>query len=467
MTDQPEEKKPEDSFGGEQGPEEEPLEGTSLEGKGWDILVGGRVNAAALGGENPFDESGHSADDEEADATLRAAASGAATSGADSDADKVVVEMLALTDEAWTPEREAALESLGAEPGPPLGEGAEPHDLPVPPAEEAGPAAAPAAGPAEGEEAVSPAPPWLAEAPPTTEAVPPGTVTSQAKRVRVSIKDPFAQPPAPPPAARDDLPVDPELVELLITPERIQALAQQIDRVYEQVVSEVQGDHHTTGDSLAKLQQARMLLMAGEEYYDNAEQLLMQVRARLELDTKVRRWTRGRGSVIALYLLLFLVLLVYGFISSNRVMDLARDAVPAWMAAMYLPALFGSLGGVVGGLWVLIKHTALRRDFDPIHTTWYLTNPFMGLLLGVIAYIIVWAGGSVLTLATSGETAPLELSTTSPVIYPICVIVGFNQNLLWRLIDSFIKAVAPSGEDEEVDTGSNTPTGTSGGSGAG
>ncbi len=458
MTDQPEEKKPEDAFDGEQGPEEEPLEGTSLEGKGWDILVGGRSNAAALGGENPFDESGHSAD-EETDAILRAA-SGTAASDARSDADKVIVEMTALTDEAWTPEREAALESFGAEPGPPLGEGAEPHDLPAPPAEEAGPAAAPAAVPAEGGEAVSPAPPWLAE-------TPPDAVTSQAKRVRVSIKDPFARPSTPPPAARDDLPADPELVGLLITPERIQALAEQIDRVYERVVSEVQGDHHTTGDSLAKLQQARMLLMAGEEYYDNAEQLLMQVRARLELDTKVRRWTRGRGSVIALYLLLFLVLLVYGFISSNRVMDLARDAVPTWMAAMYLPALFGSLGGVVGGLWVLIKHTALRRDFDPIHTTWYLTNPFMGLLLGVIAYIIIWAGGSVLTLATSGEAAPLELSTTSPVIYPICVIVGFNQNLLWRLIDSFIKAVAPSGEDEEVDTGSNTPTGTSGGGGAG
>jgi hypothetical protein len=277
------------------------------------------------------------------------------------------------------------------------------------------------------------------------------------------IQDPFARTPLrsrrP---TEEDMPTFPEYEKALITKERVNELWDEIDETYDRVINDVRGHYGTTDDAIADLKEARELLLAGPEHFDNAEVLVMQVKARLRLEEKVRQWSKSWGVWLRTYLIIWLILLTTVSLFTLQVEAVAVEFVPDWMAATFLPGFFGGFGGVVGALWVLIKHTTRRRDFDPIHAPWYIVNPFLGIALGVLTYLVIRGGGVVLgNLAginsDASFTSTAEAGATSRLLlYLLCAIVGFNQNVLWRLISRVMKAVLPEdqGEDEEAITSS-------------
>ncbi len=522
----------------------------SIEGKGWDLLVGGKEASFALGGDDPFDlgKLGHEAESEippEGDEIDLILSSIPTPEGAPATDDLP-------SDAFWDRGRGAET----PEPSPPPGEAAEapPRDLrpdelgyrptpqptasiqpaqPEPPAEQPslaepiraalpdeGPVTAPphlfpggteARSVVEGEAPVEPQPlapgatsgiskgvafetietagesiveaeaptapsPEVSEPPqeavlldkdvggpmtlPITEPSPPSDMPPwsmpQPAAMGVAappIGDPFESlvPMRPPTLMEPELPPDETLGRTLITPERINALWEDIEETYNLTIDDVRGHFNTTEQAISDLKRARELLLSGPENFDNAERLVVEVKARLRLEEKVRKWSQTRGSWLAVYLVAWLSLLSLVSLLTNQVAEASLRFVPDWMAATWLPGLFGGLGGVVGALWVLIKHIARRRDFDPIHTSWYVTNPFMGIALGVLTYLVVRGGGGVLT-SVAGIEGSLEFSTgASLALYLLCAIVGFNQNILWALIDRFVKAILP-GEKEEDKT---------------
>lgn len=232
---------------------------------------------------------------------------------------------------------------------------------------------------------------------------------------------------------------DVELERFLIMQRRIDALWDEINEAYSIVINDVRGHYRTTETAIADLKRARELLLAGEEHFDSAEVLVKRVKARMRLEEKVRQWSRTRGTWIAVYLILWLLTLTAATLLTARVFDLALLFVPEWLAATFLPALYGGLGGVVGALWVLIKHMVKVRDFDPIHTPWYVLNPFMGMVLGAITYFLLRATTFIL------GTSPAQFGDPGEQfgLYFLSVVVGFNQNVLWALIDRVIKAIIP------------------------
>lgn len=237
----------------------------------------------------------------------------------------------------------------------------------------------------------------------------------------------------------DELSPATHLEAILITQERIDALWDEINETYNIVIMDVRGYYTTTDLAISDLKRARELLLAGEEHFDNAEELVKRVKARMRLEEKVRQWSRTRGTWLAIYLIIWLMVLGVGTLLTNRFLEIADAFVPGWMAATFLPALYGGLGGVVGALWVLIKHIVKVRDFDPIHTPWYILNPFMGMALGAITYFLLRS--STLILGTN----PVSLGDPGEQfgLYFLSVVVGFNQNVLWALIDRVIKAIIP------------------------
>ena len=245
-----------------------------------------------------------------------------------------------------------------------------------------------------------------------------------------------------------ELPLDETLAKTLITPDRVNALWDEINEAYDMVVNDVRGHFETTQQAIDLLKKARELLLSGPENFDNAEKLVIEVKSRLRLEEKVRQWSNTRGAWLAAYLLLWLSLLSIGSLATGQVQMFATRFVPEWMADTWLPCLFGGLGGVVGALWVLNKHITKKRDFDPLHTMWYVTNPILGAALGVGTYIIVRGGGWVLTgVAASGD---VNMTTAGRLtLAAICFVVGFNQNVLWSLVDRFVKAIIPPSEDDE------------------
>ncbi|MBN1312112.1 MAG: hypothetical protein JXB30_11900 [Anaerolineae bacterium] len=463
--------------------------GPTLEGKGWDILVGGENNLAAMGGNDPFDM-----DDTSSPQPFTAKAGSVQTSPSISQPDPQPAEV-------EPPPRDISPEELGYQPDP---------EGPTPTLEERGPDLlaeeatsvqtaedlSPAMPGISAGVTVTPVEPGIIEVPPAeplpsiVEVLPDsldepdepigGPISPPEGQLAEDVLagpvapaiEPVLSTPATPPwsipqsipihdpfateerrvykeqvGGGSELPPNEALAKTLITQERIDALWDEINATYDLVVNDVRGHFDTTQQAIDYLKKARELLLSGPENFDNAEKLVMEVKSRLRLEEKVRQWSRTRGVWLATYLVLWLVLLSTGSLTTDRVHTFAMQFVPEWMAETWLPGLVGGLGGVIGALWVLNKHITKKRDFDPIHTMWYVTNPIMGIALGVGTYFIVRGGGWVLTsVAASGDfnlTIPVRLS-----LYALCLIVGFQQNVLWTLVDRFIKAIIPSTEEQ-------------------
>ncbi len=467
MSDTPDKLPTSDSGGGQDDP-------GSLQGKGWDILVGGKDNPAAAGGQDPFDVLKPTL------STVESASGG--TKDAEVDA------ILKTHAPSTTPETPAGIRQatpVTSIPGAaglsagvtvtPIG----PSGPVSPPAStsptapsivEVGgptPAAAPVAAPVPTAPPILPVPPPAAPIVSAIPLVPAPRLTASPMNVSPAapippiagvsgyglttpfeLDDPFStQSDTPLTFDTEDLKPDGVLEKMLLTPARVSALWDDISTTYDMVVNDVRGHFKTTEQAIIDLRKARELLLAGVENYDNAEELVAEVKARLRLEEKVRQWSGTRGVWLAIYLVLWLLLLSLGSTGTTKAADVAAYfKLPLWMGETYFPALCGALGGVIGALWVLVKHTTRNRDFDPIHTMWYVTNPFMGGALGVVTYFIVRGGGWLVTqVASNGDfslTPPVALS-----LYAICIVVGFNQNILWALIDRFVKAIIPQKEE--------------------
>lgn len=518
----------------EQDNEEKPS--GSLEGRGWEILAGGRENPFALGGDDPFDEEYQPSpftDDDEVDLILGVSTQPEAPPSPDeeiesdtlwaqgSDAGEaepsaettpeprdlspedlvatsqpaatvtstdpgpmgavtpgVQVEVIGTDEEPVAPDVQVEVVGSDEEPVTPgvqvevvgTDEKEKIDDLepstpstptepmqPEPEVETGGPIAPPVDE--DYSIPVTPAPTTTIAPEPDKPAEPPWPMPeAQSEFV---IQDPWASSSLRSRRTTDpDLIPYPEYEKALITKERVNELWDEIDEAYDLVINDVRGDYATTDDAIIDLKEARELLLAGPEHFDNAEVLVKKVKARLRLEEKVRQWSKTWGAWLGTYLVVWLILLSISSIFTLQVDTIAIEFVPAWMAATFLPGFFGGFGGVVGALWVLIKHTTRKRDFDPIHARWYIVNPFLGIALGVLTYLVIWGGGVVLgnLAGISGDFSfanSSEPGASIALLYLLCAIVGFNQNVLWRLISRVVKTVLPDDEsDDEAVTSS-------------
>lgn len=264
--------------------------------------------------------------------------------------------------------------------------------------------------------------------------------------------DPFvSDTPRPSLPSEPELEPDENLRKLLITEQRVNDLWDEITETFDLLVSDVRGHYDTTEQSIMDLKRARELLLNGTQNYDNAELLVMEVKARLRLEEKVRQWSQSRGTWLGVYLVIWLLLLSSLSLLTNQISTLAINFVPVELINTYLPALFGGLGGVVGAIWVLTKHIAVKRDFDPIHTSWYVLNPFLGMAMGVVTYFVMWVGSNtLLNVANVEGSISFESGFVAALLYLLCIVVGFNQNVLWSLIDRIVDTIFPRPVEEQT-----------------
>ncbi len=300
---------------------------------------------------------------------------------------------------------------------------------------------------------ISDIPPW--ELPPTPGSAQGGFSTG--------IADPFGNPrdmgsfltsPLTPVSNVDELEPDAELRSMLITTERVNELWDEIGATFDLIVSDVRGYYGTTEQAITDLKRARELLLAGTQYYDNAERLVVDVRARLRLEEKVRQWSRTRGTWLGVYLVLWLLALSLASVLTVQIDALAAQGIlPETLSQTWLPGLFGGLGGVIGALWVLVKHIAVRRDFDPQNTPWYIVNPIMGVAMGVVTYFVLWvASNSLLGIVNIKGEVDFTTGYLSAIRILLAFVVGFNQNVLWSLINRIMNAIFPGSPEESTAT---------------
>lgn len=482
----------------------------SVAGKGWDILVGGKDNLSAAGGSDPFDfvaplgaaaSTDVHANDAETDAILKSAGAQPAVASmlpTDSASDKgrgaeglsvsgpqevsmpgvsagVTVtplgapapvgpmEITEVVKPNTGPLNSAAIVEISQpEVKPPASAPASAPMMPVfPPPATSGQTSggilevsAPLGAGSSSAPKVSmpPARPIPAANPAAPVPFVPGLSLSQSGGFasQVGISDPFASSTdIPLKLVAGDVPPDPEVEKQLITPARVDALWAEINETYDLTINDVRGHFNTTEDAIGELAHARELLLSGPANFDEAEELVKEVKARLRLEEKVRQWSVARGTWLAAYLILWFPLLSLAAFMTDRVNVVAVKYVSEFLVSTYLPAIFGIFGGVIGALWVLNKHITKKRDFDPIHTMWYVTNPFLGGALGVVSYFLI-RGGGFLVVTIGGNGTFLMTDITKVILCALSMIVGFNQNVLWSLIDRFLKTVIPETKEDQV-----------------
>ena len=77
---------------------------------------------------------------------------------------------------------------------------------------------------------------------------------------------------------------------------------------------------------------------------------------------------------------------------------------------------------------------------------WYITNPIMGILLGIVAYLILLAG----VISLTGEIDQNNINFPYTV-YLLAFLLGFQQNVAWDLIRRFKNVFLPDDGGEYQD----------------
>jgi len=240
------------------------------------------------------------------------------------------------------------------------------------------------------------------------------------------------------------VPEDEQMLDRLITGERIEQLWARIDAAEKAAVDDDKSLPKQRALNLENIRTARNLLLGGRKNYENALRYVAEVESDVRYAERVRHWSVTWGTGILLYNVLWLALLALGYAMSNRVIVPFVDTGlvdSAFGVTMWVTILTGGLGGVVKSLFSLVAHVS-KQDFDTQHLHWYWTSPLIGAVLGI--FVIFFSN---LALTSLGTGVGTSLNTTL-VVYTLSWIIGFQQNLVLELIERTKKMIFPDKKDE-------------------
>jgi hypothetical protein len=135
-------------------------------------------------------------------------------------------------------------------------------------------------------------------------------------------------------------------------------------------------------------------------------------------------WWRFKYCFGGPFIVYFLVVLAFTFLAwlffGSSISDSEVLWIPSWAY------LWGLIGGILQGLWFLWQHVSdrkLRKAWFP----WYLLLPFMGALLGALAYLLFFAG----FISATGES---EIQSKYFVIL-LSALAGFSTKWAVQMLD--------------------------------
>src|SRR5260221_664856 len=225
------------------------------------------------------------------------------------------------------------------------------------------------------------------------------------------------------------------LLKQFVTNQRLRDLWHQIDALQEEVIQNVQSDRTTTDNYQKDLLYASSLLLQSAGRYDEAREIIYRIRGDLNRERKVTQDTRRYQPLLLIYYAVWfvIVILLSRFDSEFRAM--IPDSLPILKLA-FAPMLFAILGALFNGVMALNQHATISRDFDPQYTSWYLINPFIGGLLGLIVFIFFVVTGTSFTPNLVSDPSVATMPT--PVIWLLAFIVGWQQNTAVQLLNRFL-----------------------------
>ncbi|MEP7288928.1 MAG: hypothetical protein ABI947_24510 [Chloroflexota bacterium] len=274
--------------------------------------------------------------------------------------------------------------------------------------------------------------------------------------------------PEPRPASRelfkaesDEQPSD-TILKQLVTNQRLRDLWHQMDALQEEVIQNVRAERSMTDAYQQDLLYASTLLLNSAANYDDAREIVYRVRGDLARERKVFADIRRWRPPIAVYYAAWTILVVLASRLDPQFRALVPESIPI-MKLAFTPILFAVLGALFNGIMALISHSTVRRDFDPLYVSWYLINPMIGGLLGLIVFVFFVVTGTSFTPTLVSDPS-MTNAQTPLVIWLLAFIVGWQQNTAVQLLNGFLKTISingkpPQAEDRPAFTA--TPSGSS------
>ncbi len=235
------------------------------------------------------------------------------------------------------------------------------------------------------------------------------------------------------PAPVDDaLAADQSLLALLVDDERIVKLARQIEALEEELVKPGYGDPGAIEAYQQELLHASDLLGTSRGNYDDARAIVYRVRAEMNRQRKVDADIMRYRPLLLNYYIGWGIALGVLFLLKALFVSVTDAVGVTLFGEMYYPLLLGVVGALLAGYVTLERHATRLRDFDPIHISWYLFNPLLGGVMGLLMFLLASIANEDLLHGTA--TAP-EYAIT----YLLCVVAGMNQNGVLRRLNGLLK----------------------------
>jgi hypothetical protein len=222
------------------------------------------------------------------------------------------------------------------------------------------------------------------------------------------------------------------LLNLLVDDDRIRKLSQQIEALQEDLAQNVYGDRRAADTYQKELLQASSLLMASRENYDDARAIVYRIRTDMNRQRKVEADIRRYRPLLLNYYIGWGIALVVLFLL-KALFTGVTDAVGVGVAAaLYYPMLLGVGGSLLSGYLTLERHTTRLRDFDPLHISWYLFNPLLGSVMGLLMFLLASIANDDLLSGTANDAE-------NAITYLLCVVAGMNQSSVLHQLNDLLK----------------------------
>jgi hypothetical protein len=243
-----------------------------------------------------------------------------------------------------------------------------------------------------------------------------------------------------------DLKASKKLLDLLVPETLVKELWGRADNLQREVFNGID-DLNIAQDLLEQIRSAKNLILSDKANYEEAERSLNEVEYRIIYGKRFKQWSFlgyllliyevafGIAAGVAIYLLLRagvegLNLSVNGILSAGEVFN------------GVIAALFGCIGGVAGALFALWRYMT-EQKFNPQFSIWYITQPIIGLTVGIVIDIILKIGLNVTAGTTSTEVG-------SPLVPSLLAyLVGFQQNVFLDLARQVFKQFKMGGDKKE------------------
>lgn len=224
-------------------------------------------------------------------------------------------------------------------------------------------------------------------------------------------------------------PADRDLLTMLVDDQRIRKLADQIDHLQEELAANPVGSRAAVDTFQKELLHASGLLLESRENYDDARAIVYRVWTDINRVRKTERDIARYRPLLLNYYIGWGVALGVLFLLKALFAGVTEAVGISSATAMYYPMLLGIAGALVSGLMTLERHTTRLRDFDPIHISWYLFNPLLGGVMGLLMFLLA-------SIANEDLLRESASDAEHAITYLLCVVAGMNQNqVLGRLND--------------------------------